>query len=55
MSSGTFSSANRPAAIRVRSDEYDEMPTYSALPCCTIDASAPTVSSIGVSGSTRCE
>ena len=39
----------------VRSEEYDEIPTYKALPCVTAEASAPAVSSIGVSGSTRWE
>ena len=32
MSSGTLCSASSAAACRVRSDEYDEMPAYSALP-----------------------
>jgi len=31
------------------------MPTYSALPWRTRVSSAPTVSAIGVTGSTRCE
>ena len=39
----------------VRAAEYDEMPTYSALPCLTAVSSAPSVSSSGVSGSNRCE
>ena len=43
------------AASRVFSDEYEEMPAYSALPWCTAVASAPIVSSSGVSGSNRCE
>ena len=55
MSSGTLCSASSAAACRVRSDEYDEMPAYNALPCCTADARAPIVSSSGVSGSNRCE
>ena len=41
--------------LRVFAGEYDEMPTYRALPCCTAVASAPIVSSSGVSGSKRCE
>ena len=43
------------AAVAVRSALYDEMPTYSALPCRTSVSRAPMVSSIGVTGSTRCE
>jgi hypothetical protein len=42
-------------ASRVFSAEYDEMPTYSALPWRTAVSSAPIVSSSGVSGSNRCE
>ena len=41
------------AASRVFSGEYDEMPTYSALPVRTAWSSAPIVSSSGVSGSNR--
>ena len=43
------------AASRVCCGEYDEMPTYSALPWRTAVSSAPIVSSSGVSGSKRCE
>ena len=53
MSSGTPISRRIRAASSVRPGEYDEMPTYSALPCCTAVASAPMDSSSGVSGSGR--
>ena len=43
------------AASRVLAAEYDEMPTYSARPDRTAWSRAIMVSSIGVSGSKRCE
>ena len=43
------------AASRVMPGEYDEIPTYNALPWCTAVASAPIVSSSGESGSKRWE
>ena len=55
ISSGVPSDARISYASRVFSGEYDEMPTYSALPCRTAVSSAPIVSSSGVSGSNRCE
>ena len=53
ISSGTPMSRRSAAASRVRSAEYDEMPAYVARPDCTAVASAPMVSSSGVSGSNR--
>ena len=53
ISSGVPSSRRMAAASRVRSPEYDEMPTYRALPARTAASSAPIVSSSGVSGSNR--
>ena len=55
MSSGVPRSRRIAAACWVRSGEYDEMPAYSARPERTAVSSAPIVSSIGVSGSKRCE
>lgn len=55
MSAGTPISFSRRAASAVCSLLYEDTPTYSALPCCTADASAPIVSSSGVSGSKRWE
>ena len=53
MSSGVPSSRAIEAASWVRAAEYDEMPTYSALPWRTAWSSAAIVSSTGVSGSKR--
>ena len=55
ISSGTPSARRSAAASRVLPAEYDEIPTYSALPWRTAWASAPIVSSRGVSTSKRCE
>ena len=55
MRSGTCSSRRSAAASRLRAAEYDEIPTYKAFPSWTALASAPIVSSRGVSGSNRCE
>ena len=55
INSGTPSAARRRAAWTVRSEEYEEIPTYSALPCSTAVTNAPIVSSSRVSGSKRCE
>ena len=53
ISSGVPSSRAIVAASRVLAAEYDEMPTYSALPLRTAWSSAIIVSSTGVSGSKR--
>ena len=53
ISSGVPRSARIAAASRVSSGEYDEIPAYNALPDCTIECSAPIVSSSGVEGSGR--
>ena len=53
ISSGVPRSPRIRAASRVSSGEYDEIPTYSALPERTMASSAPIVSSSGVEGSGR--
>ncbi|MNE81053.1 hypothetical protein D3C80_1776760 [compost metagenome] len=55
ISNGTFHSLSNAAISRVFTPEYEEMPMYNALPCCTAVANALAVSSSGVSGSKRCE
>jgi len=55
ISSGAPRSARMAAASRVLDRGYDEMPAYRALPRCTAVASAPSVSSMGVSASKRWE
>ena len=55
ISNGVPRSSRIAAACRVRSELYDEIPTYSARPERTAVSSAPIVSSSGVSGSKRCE
>ena len=41
-------------ALRIVSAPASESPRWRTLPSCTSSAIAPTVSSIGTSGSTRC-
>jgi hypothetical protein len=55
MTSGVPSSRAMPTASSVRSGEYDEMPTYVALPMRTAVSRAAIVSATGVSGSKRWE
>ena len=55
MTSGVPRSLAMAIASSVRSGEYDEMPTYVALPMRTAVSSAAIVSATGVSGSKRCE
>ena len=53
ISSGVPRSAEDPGGLAGELGEYDEIPTYSALPERTIESSAPIVSSSGVEGSGR--